>query len=531
MAVALARGAGSVSRSPAAAGKWTIALSVLVAAMMAAIDTSIVNVALVHIEGAFGVDAQEVTWVAAAYLISVVVVTPLTAWLSAWLGRKRMYLFSIALFTAASAFCGLAQTFGQLIFFRVVQGLGGGALLPVAQAIISESFPPEEQGLATSLYGMVVLLGPAVGPVIGGWLTDTYDWPWIFFINVPIGPLAMALISRFVQDPPYLRRGSAHGVDIAGIGLLAVGLAALETVLEQGERDAWFQSAFITVTAAVAVLALVGFVLWELHTPAPAADLRILKNVSFASATFIGGIIFAGVYGSLIVLPLFLQSLLNYPATQAGLTLMPRALTMVLIMPLAGALYNRLGVHVMMAGGLVVAVVGLFRMVYFTLDTGPAQILAAQVIQGVGFAFIFVPLITAAVATIPKPLVQSAAGLNTLIRQLGGSIGTVVVISVLDVKTTTASAWLVRYANIYSPVFHQWMQTYQNGFLAQGNDPFTAHQRALGVVQDLIYQQAAVVAYDYVFALLALVFAVCLPLLVLIRRPRRPTVGAGSADL
>lgn len=518
MAAVLTPGAGVVPRRPAAAGKWTIAFAVLVGAVMAAIDASIVNVALVHIQATYGVDAQQVTWVSAAYLISVVIVMPLTAWLSGVMGRKNMYLFSIALFTAASALCGLSRTFEQLVLFRVIQGLGGGALFPVSQAIISESFPPEEQGQAMGLFGMVVLLGPAIGPVLGGWLTDNYDWPWVFFVNVPIGPIALFLVSRFVQDPPYMRRRSDQRVDLIGIGLLAIGLAALETVLEEGERDAWFQSAFITVTAAIAVLALLGFVLWELHTPAPAADMRILKNLSFASATFISSIYFAGVFGSLLLLPQFLQGLLNYTATQAGLAMMPRALSMVLVMPVAGALYNRIGVHVMMAGGLVLAVIGVGLMTYFTLDTGTAQILAAQVIQGVGFAFIFVPSTTAALATIPRPLLQSAAGLNNLIRQLGGSIGTVLVVTVLDYKTTTASAWLVRYANTYNPIFRHWVQVYQNAFLASGNDPFTAHQRALGVLQGLIYQQATVVGYDYAFALLALLLAVCLPLIALIRR-------------
>jgi MFS transporter, DHA2 family, multidrug resistance protein len=508
--------AAAVPRRPAA-GKWTVSLSVLVGALMSTIDTSIVNVALVHIEGTYGVNAQEVTWVSAAYLISVVIMMPLTAWLSAVLGRRTLYLYSVALFTVASGFCGLSTTFGQLIFFRVIQGLGGGALLPVAQAIISETFPPEEQGQAMGMFGLIVLLGPAVGPVLGGWLTDSYAWPWIFFINLPIGPLALFLISRFVQDPPYMRRRSGQHVDIIGIGLLAIGLAALVTVLEQGERAAWFQSPFITLTTAVTVLALVAFVLWELHTPMPAADLRILKNVSFASATLIGGIVWAGFFGGFILLPLFLQLVLNYSATEAGLALMPRALSMLVVVPVAGAFYNRVGARVMLSGGLILTGFAGWLMAHYTLAVGPLQLLTANIIQGVGFAFMFVSLTTAALSTIPRPLVQSAAGLNSLIRQLGASIGTAVVITVLDYKTTTASAELVRYANIYNPIFRQWWQTYQNGFLAHGNDPFTAHQRAVAVLQGLIYQQATMVAYAYDFALLGVLFALCLPLVALVR--------------
>jgi MFS transporter, DHA2 family, multidrug resistance protein len=518
MATTLAPTAGAAPRGSAAAGKWTVAFAVLVGALMSAIDTSIVNVALVHIQATFGVNTQEVTWVSAAYLISVVIVMPLTGWLSETLGRKTLYLGAITLFTVASALCGLSRSLGQLILFRVIQGVGGGVLQPVAQAIVREGFPPEQQGQAMAFYGLIVLLGPAVGPVLGGWLTDNFEWPWIFFVNLPVGPLALYLTNRFVQDPPYMRRRGGVRVDVIGIALLAVGLAALQTVLEEGERDAWFQSSFIAVTAAIAALALIGFVLWELQTPTPAADLRILKNLSFASATFIAGIIGVGLFGGLILLPQFLQGPLQYPATQAGLWMMPYAIAMLGIMPIAGALYSRLGVHAMMAIGLALAGLAGWLMAHYTLDTGPVQLVIAQVIQGAGLAFIYVSISTAALATIPTRLMQGATGLFNLIRQLGGSIGTTGIITLLDYKKTTASARLVHYANIYSPVFQQWVHNFQEGFLARGADPFTAHQRALAVLQGLIYQQATVVAFEYDFAMLGLLFIVCIPLLVFIRR-------------
>jgi MFS transporter, DHA2 family, multidrug resistance protein len=525
MAATLPPPTGALPRGPAAAGKWTVAFAVLVGALMSAIDTSIVNVALVHIQATFGVNTQEVTWVSAAYLISVVIVMPLTGWLSETLGRKTLYRAAIVLFTVASAFCGFSRTLGQLILFRVIQGLGGGVLQPVAQAIVKEAFPPQQQGQAMAFYGLIVLLGPAVGPALGGWLTDNYAWPWIFFVNLPVGPLAIYLINRFIQDPPYMQRRSGVRVDGIGIALLAVGLASLQTVLEEGERDAWFQSGFIAVTAAVAVMALIAFVLWELHTPAPAADLRILKNVSFASATFIGGILGVGIFGGLILLPQFLQGPLQYPATQAGLWMMPNAVAMLGFMPVAGALYSRLGVHAMLAIGMILDGLAGWLMAHFTLATGPAQLVSAQLIQGTGLAFMYVSISTAALATIPAPQLQNAAGLFNLIRQLGGSIGTTGIITLLDYKTTTASAWLVHYANIYSPVFQQWVHAFQQGFLARGADPFTAHQRALAVLQGLIYQQAAVVAFAFDFGMIGLLFLACLPLLVLIRRGKAPAEG------
>lgn len=511
-------GAPSAPPSSRSATKWLVTSSVLFGAVMGAIDTSVVNVALVHIQSSFGVTTQEATWVSTAYLIAVVIVMPLTAWLGTVLGRKRLYLLSVVLFTLSSVLCGTSRTLGELIAFRVLQGLGGGALQPVAQAIMRETFPPEDQGQAMGFFGMIVLLGPAVGPTLGGWLTDTYSWPWIFFVNVPVGVVAVLLGLRYIVDPPYMRGRGLQKVDLGGIGLLAVGLAALQTLLEEGERDGWFQSSFIVLLAAVATLALVLFVWWELRAPAPAADLRVLRDVSFAAGTFIGGMLGLALFGGLILLPLFLQNLLGYDATQAGLAMMPRSLTMVLIMPIAGLLYNRLGVSVMLPLGLLLSSIAGLQMARFTLDTGPWQILLPQVIQGTGFAFMFVSLSTAALATIPRPRMQSATGLYNLVRQLGGSLGTAIVVTVLDHKLTTASANLVRYASPANPLFVQWWQTIQRGLVARGSDPATASRQALLILSGLIGQQAAVVAFDYAFAVIGLVFFASLPLVVLIRR-------------
>ncbi len=511
---ALAPGMGSPA---AGANKWLVTLSVLAGAVMGAIDTSVVNVALVHIQATYGVTTQQVTWVSTAYLITVVLVMPLTAWVGSVLGRRQMYLLSVLIFTIASVMCGFSQTLGQLIFFRVIQGLGGGALQPIAQAIMRETFPPEEQGQAMGYFGMIVLLGPAIGPTLGGWLTDTYSWPWIFFVNVPVGAIGLWMGSRFIVDPPYMR---AHGIqrfDGVGIGLLAVGLTALQILLEQGETDGWFQSPLIVTLTVIAVLALGAFIIWELRTPVPAVDLRILKNIPFAAGTFIFGILGLALFGGLILLPLFLQDLLRYDATQAGVALMPRSLVMVLLMPIAGGLYNRLGVYVMLPFGVAVSAFAGFLMARFTLDSGPLQIILPQVIQGVGFAFMFVSLTTAMLATMPRPQIQNATGLSGLVRQLGGSLGTAIVITLLDHKTTTASAALVRYASPYNPTFMQWWSTFQAGFSARGSDPGTAHMQALAALHQLISQQAAVVAFDYAFAVVGALFLVCLPLVFLMR--------------
>ncbi len=498
--------------------KWVVTASVLVGALMSAIDTSVVNVALVHIQATYGVTTQQVSWVSTAYLITLAIVMPLTAWLSSVLGRKRMYLIAIAVFTAASLLCGLSRTLGELIAFRILQGFGGGVLQPTSQAIMRETFPAKEQGQAMGFFGMIVLLGPALGPLLGGWLTDTYSWPWIFLINLPVGVIASIMGWQFIRDPSYMRRQGLQRIDGIGIGLMAVGLVALLTVLEEGETNGWFDSSSIIALSIIAAVSLVMFVIWELRTPGPAVDLRILRNLSFSSGTFIGGVLGVALYGSLILLPVFLQNLLRYDATRAGLALMPRGLSMVVLMPVAGALYNRLGVYVMVPFGLVLSAYSGFMMAHFTQDSSLAQILLPQAIQGAGFAFMFVSLAASALATIPRPQMQSATGLFSLTFQLGGTLGTAIVITLLDHRITIASANLVRYASLQNPTFVQWWQVIQTGLMARGTDPVTARLQALSVLKQLISQQAAVVGFDYAFAAIAAVFIACLPLVLLIRR-------------
>jgi len=514
---------GAASREWTAPNKWVVVLSVMAGALMGAIDSSVVNVALVHIQATYGVNTQEVTWVSTSYLIALVIVMPLTTWLSSILGRKRMYLIAIGIFTVASMLCGISRTLGQLILFRVLQGLGGGVLAPTSQAITREAFPPEEQGQAMGLFGMVILLGPAIGPTLGGWLTDNLSWPWIFFVNLPIGAIALFLGTQFIVDPPWMRAQGFRRIDGIGIGLMATALASLQILLEEGENDGWFQSALIVSLAILFVVALAAFIYWELRERAPAVDLRIFRNLSFASGALIGAVLGGTLFGGLILMPLFLQNLLGYTATQAGLTLMPRSLVMVLMMPLAGALYNRLGPYILLPLGLVLASISGFLMAHFTTNSSEVQLVGPLVLQGVGFACMFVPMATSALSTIPKRLMQGAASLFSLMFQLGGSLGTAIVITLLNQKITAVSANLVKYASIYNPQFRQWWQTYQQAFVARGSDPTTAHWQALAALQGLISQQAAVVAFDYVFGTIGVVFLCVLPLVLLLRRARSAT--------
>ncbi|HKV43183.1 MAG TPA: DHA2 family efflux MFS transporter permease subunit [bacterium] len=521
---------GIGAESARGGNKWIVTVSILLGSIMATIDTSVVNIALIHIQARFGATIQDVTWVTTSYLITVALVMPLTAWLASVVGRKRMYMYSVIIFTVASALCGFSRTLGQLIVFRVLQGLGGGALQPVAQAIMRETFPPREQAQAMGFFGMLVLLGPALGPTLGGYLVDNYSWPWIFFVNLPVGALSLFMVSQFIVDPSYMRARGLQKVDGVGIGLLVVGLTTLLTMLEQGERDGWFSSPFILGLGMAAAVTLAAFIVWELWIPTPVVDLRILKDSSFAAGTLIIGVLGVALFGGLILLPLFMQNLLGYDATQSGLALMPRSLVMVAMMPIAGALYNRLGVYIMAPLGLLLAAASTFLMARFTLSTGALQILIPQIGQGVAFAFIFVSISTTALSTIPRHRMQAATGLYNLVRQLGGSLGTAVVVTLVDHKTTTASANLVRYASRSNPTFMRWWQTVQAGFAARGIDQGRAHLQALAVLAQTIAQQAAVVAFNYAFAVIAILFLFCLPLVLLLRRGDRPDEPVAAAE-
>jgi MFS transporter, DHA2 family, multidrug resistance protein len=518
VAIVIAPGPAEPARSPARGDQWIVTLAVLGGALMATVDAIGPVAAVRYIQGTYGVTIIDARAAFSLYPLGMALTGALSPWLTAVLGRKGAFLWSIALFTVASAFCGLASTIEHLIAFRLIQGLSAGPLLATAQAIISDEFPPGEQGLAMGMFGMIPVFGPAIAPVLAAWLTYNYGWQWLFFINLPIGPFALFIVSRFVRnDQGHEAQRASRQFDVLGAGLLVIGLAALYTTLLRGALHGWLESPFIVLTTALAVLALVAFVLWELHTPTPLVDVRIFKNFAFASATVIAGIMQFAFSGFLILDLVVLQAVLNYPITVAGLVAVPRALVMAMVMPVAGALYDRFGVHPLSFGLILIGLAG-WSMTSFTLDTGPLQFLTADVIQGVGFGLMFAPVTAAALATIPRPLMVRAVGLHNFVRLLGASLGLMSVLIYAAHKTAAASAWLVHYANPYSPVFQQWMEIYQNGFLARGADLLTAQQQALAVVQGLIYRQATVVAYAYDFGLFGLPCVACLPLLVLVRR-------------
>jgi MFS transporter, DHA2 family, multidrug resistance protein len=496
-------------------GKWIIAGTVMIGNIMAVLDSSIVNVSLADMAGNMGATIEEITWVVTSYILANVLVMPIIGMLSARFGRKKLYMTAIAVFTIASMLCGLAHSLGTMICFRVLQGLAGGVLVTVPQAILRESFPPDEQGLAMGVYGMGVVLAPAIGPTLGGWITDQYSWPWIFFINVPVGIINLLMVQRVIEDPVYLQRTKA-AIDFTGLGLMIAGLGAFQLMLEEGERNSWFESPYITRLAMIAAVGIVLFVWRELTAERPAVNIRILANVRFTAATFLGGVMGMGLNGVLFILPLFLQNLLGYTAMQSGLMLMPRSLAMLVMMPIAGRLYNRLGPRLLVAGGLGFLVFGFWRLAQLTTDVGYWDLAWPQIWQGVGFSFLFAALSTAALAPVPKAEITAATGVYNVVRQVMGSIGIALAATLLTHGEATYHAVLAVDAS--GPVAQQWIASTVAGLQRLGATAADAQQRALALLESLVSRQATVLAYNHIFELVAMMFAIVLPLLFLLPR-------------
>jgi DHA2 family multidrug resistance protein len=508
-----------------ASNKWVITVTVMTGTLMSALDLSIVNVALPYMRGNLGASIEEITWVATGYMLSNVTVMPLIALLTARFGRKRFYMVSVFLFTLSSMACGMARDMAAMITFRVIQGIGGGALIPVSQSILRETFPQEEQGMAMGIYGLGVVMGPAIGPTLGGWLTTHYSWPWIFYVNVPVGLINLLLVSRFIEDPPYLIRETGK-VDLLGVGLLAVGLGSLQIMLEKGQQKDWFSSNFILDLALVAAVGLFLFVLRELTAERPAVDLRILKDLTFTSGTFIGGILGMGLFGTLFLLPLLLEQLLGYPAFDSGLALMPRSLAMAMTMPLAGRFYNKAGPRFLVFLGLLISALSFWELSRLSLDVGFWDIAFPQFIQGVGFGTIFVALSTVALSAISKPKMQAATGLYNVVRLVFGSVGIAVAATELDRGTVRYGAALMRNVTEYKDTTLEWVRTLSEAMSTQGSDGFTAYSQALGLINTEVTRQAMMIAFNRLFFMVCLLFVLSLPLVYLLREPAKPKGSA-----
>ncbi len=503
---------------------WLIAIAVMSSTFMEVLDTTVVNVSLPHIAGNLSASTDEATWTLTSYLVANAVVLPMTGWLATTFGRKRLLMLSVTGFTTASFFCGLAPSLPFLIFFRVIQGACGGGLQPLSQAILLESFPAEKRGQAMAFWALGIVVAPMLGPVAGGWLTDNYSWRWVFYINVPIGVLAMFLTQAFIFDPHYLRKES-KGIDYWGIGLLVLGIGSLQIMLDKGQEDDWFSSHFIITLAVLTVVGITGLIIRELKAEHPIIDLSIFRYRSYAIGTFIMTVVGFVLYGSTVLLPLLMQELLGYTATHAGVTNLPRGMASFLFMPLAGYLTGKVDARKLLAAGFLATAFAMYRISLFSLDAASSNFWLPLAVQGAGLGLIFVPLTTVTNDSIPRERMGNAASIFNLMRNIGASIGIAMVETMQVRKTQTHVNILGEHINPANPMARQAIAGMQGLFMSQGKDAVTATRQAYGAVWGMVQQQAAMLAYNDVFRFLALMFIVMLPLLFLLRRPKK---GGGA---
>jgi DHA2 family multidrug resistance protein len=500
------------------AHKWPIAAGVILAAVMELIDSSIVNVAFSQMSGNLGATIDEITWVAVGYILAAVIVLPMTGWLAARFGRKHYFLASVALFTVASILCGVATSLESLVVWRIIQGLGGGALIATSQAILYESFPPHEKALASALFGIGMMVGPALGPTLGGIIVERYTWPWIFLVNVPFGAIAFGLIAVYYRaDPP--RRTDIGRLDVTGFALLAVGIGALQFVLERGEHYDWFESHLIVALAITATLALAGMIYWELRVSAPVLDLRVFRHRSLTAATLSATAVGMALYGSVFALPLYMQSLLRYTAETAGWVLLPSAIASAVSMLGAARLMKVVSARTLVGVGTVILATSMFMNGSLTTISGREDMFLPVVLRGLGFGLIFVPITTLAFAGLSARELPHAAALFNLSRQLGGSIGIALVATKLITATATHRADLVERVTADDPITRAQLSGMTAQLRLTSPDDFTAARRALALLDRRVEGQAQMLAYRDAFAFLGIVVVGSLPLVLLLRKP------------
>jgi DHA2 family multidrug resistance protein len=495
-----------------------ILVALMLGVLLEVLDTSIVNVAVPDMMGNLGATLDQISWVSTGYIIANVVVLPLTGWLSSYFGRRRYLGYSMALFTIASFFCGVSRTLNALILFRILQGVGGAALLSTAQATMFEIFPPRQLGMIQGLFTIGVMVGPTVGPTLGGWITDNYSWPWIFFINLPIGIVATFLTFTYVHDSRLQKRRSQ--VDLLGILFLAIGVGSLQAVLEKGNREDWFQSNLIIWLTVSMVVGLVLFVIWELRHPAPAVNLRILKNGGFLAGTVFATVLGFGLYGGIFILPVFLQQLRHYSANQTGWILFPGGIATACVVPCIGRIINRVRPRNLVTVGTIGFIISMFMLRGITLETGPEHLFWPLVLRGASMGCLFFPLSLATLLSLKAKDVAAGTGLFNLSRQLGGSAGIAFLSTLIDHRSAFHRANMVEYINAFNPAAIQRLHTLQASFEATGHSAAVARQLAVGMVDRVVQGQSSIMAFEDGFTLMAYVFIFAIPLILVLRKSK-----------
>ncbi len=502
---------------------WIISFTVMLAVFMEVLDTSVANVSLPHIAGNLSAGVDESTWVLTSYLVSNAIVLPLTGWFSSLFGRKRFYMTCVAIFTISSMLCGLAPSLPLLVFFRILQGAGGGALQPISQAILLESFPKQKQGMAMAMFGVGVVMAPIIGPTLGGWLTDSYSWRWIFLINIPVGVLSLILTYFLIFDPPFLvRKGFKSGVhiDFIGLGFLSLGLGFLQVVLDKGQREDWFESHFIVICAILSAFGLIAALIWELNRKEPIVDFRLLKDRNFFLATVTMFMLGFVLYGSTALLPIFLQTLLGYTALLSGLVLSPGGIVVVIMLPIVGKLLTRFDARWLVIVGVVIVATSLFHMATFNLDIDFHTAMVARIYQSAGMAFLFVPINVMAFYFIPKEKINNATGIINLARNVGGSFGIANVVTLLARRSQFHQHILVSHMTPFDPAFRGLVSGSAGVLYAAGSSIADAQAQANGLVYGILQRHATMLAFVDDFWLMGLTFLGLVPLMFMMKKSR-----------
>jgi MFS transporter, DHA2 family, multidrug resistance protein len=500
------------------AHKYIIAATVTMAAMLELIDTSIVNVAIPHMMGNLGATLDEIAWVSTAYIIANVIVIPMSGWLSAFFGRKRYFAGSIMLFVVASFFCGSSRSLLGLVFWRVIQGIGGGALLSTAQATLYESFPPEEAGTGMAIFGVGVMVGPTLGPTLGGWITDNYNWPWIFYINVPLGIMAAILTATYVHDAEHQER--ADRIDYTGIVLLTLCVGSLQWMLERGERYDWWDSRFVTMLGVTALISGVGLIWHELTTDEPIINFRILKSRQLTAGVSLGLLLGFALYGSVFILPVFLQQLLQMTAWQTGKIILPGAIASAVTMAVVGRNAMRLDARYTIVAGAILFYLSMLQLSHLTSASGAQDLFSPLILRGVGLGLIFVPLTNATMADLEVKDLAQGTGMFNLMRQLGGSLGIAVMATLLARFVSAEKAMLVEHVGATDPETINRLSMISRGLISRGTNPITAQQQALAILDRQVTMQSTMLAFSKIYLYSGLVLIVALPLLLLFRTGR-----------
>ena len=506
---------------------WLISGVATLTTFMEVLDTTIVVVALPHIAGNLGVSEDASTWIVTSYLLCNALVLPFTPWMSSLFGRRNFYLTCVVMFTLSSLVCGLAQSFGMLVVFRLFQGLFGGGLQPSTQAILVDTFPAHRRGMAMAMFGLVVVIAPAIGPTLGGWITDHFSWRWIFLINIPIGCVSLLLASKFITDPPYLPRRTGPGrfkVDYVGFVLIVLGLGGMQLTLSIAERKGWFESSTVVALALGSAIAIVAAVFWELRHKDPLLNLRLLNDRNLGSTVCLFVMFGLGFYGSMIMFPMFLQGLLGYTATWSGMAVSPGGLVMIAMMPIVGWLVSRMDARKLAATGLIILSIALFRMSLFNLDSDFRTIVLTRMFQSFGISMIFVPLSAMAYTYVPREARNDASSLISLGRNAGASMGIAFVANALQRHGQIRQSHLVQHFTPYDPAYNGTLERLQRLFMGVSGDPVHSVTQAQGMLYNLLQQQSTALAFSDVYRILMVTVFLLLPIVFIIRKP------TGAAD-